>query len=272
MKHIEYSEIDSTNNEAKRRLAAAANPAALSALYGTVLTARRQTAGRGRLGKDFLSPGGDSIYISFILAPPDEAAHLQMITVAAAVAVCRAIEKTLGLRPGIKWVNDVFIDGKKICGILAEAVSDPRPGAVKAVILGIGININIPENDFPETLRASAGSLALPPDGRPRLLDALEKEVFACVRALKNPAALLGEYRARSFVVGKQIFVLKQTPGRPDSSDIPNSPNDPNKTDDPNKKTTPAAAIRITDDGGLEVKYEDGAREVLRSGEVSIRY
>jgi len=184
-----FDEIDSTNDEAKRRLRAGED------LLGSVIAADRQTAGRGRLGKSFASPGGDSIYASFVLKLPESLAE-QKITIFAAVAVCYAIEKTTSYRPAIKGVNDILAEGKKVCGILAESV----PGAV---VLGIGVNINLREDDLPDELREIAGSLNMDKVTRAHFFEELIGEVFRCMSAAEKAASaeaalLMDEYRARS--------------------------------------------------------------------------
>lgn len=260
---FEYDELDSTNDEAKRLVKKAVlegqkepSPSSLSLdeLYGSVVAARRQSAGKGRRGRAFFSPGGDSIYASFILRPPERPGE-QPITAFAAVAVCEAIERTTPCNPGIKWPNDILIDGKKVCGILAETVPD-------AVILGIGVNINLDENDLPESLRGTAGSLRLDAETRERFFDALVESVFRCTEDNKNrplcpnknrplcpisASALMDEYRARSILIGKPVHVLR------------------------GDGKAPATAIGVADDGSLVVQYEDGAVTALRSGEVSVR-
>ena len=178
IKILEYDELDSTNNEAKRLVRTARDSEMVdgaSSLYGTVVTAKMQTAGRGRMGKSFYSPGGDSIYASFILPPPADFAD-QRITLLAGEAVSEALEKTTRYKPEIKGVNDIIVDGLKVCGILTEAI----PGAV---IVGIGININIDENDFPDELKGVAGSLGLSTGEKAKLFDALTEAVFRIVGA-----------------------------------------------------------------------------------------
>ena len=186
---IHIGETDSTNDEAKRRLRAG------EALLGYVITAGMQTSGRGRFGKSFWSPGGDSVYASFIIDLPENLAE-QRITIYAAVAVCLALEKTTMYRPGIRGVNDLIVDKRKICGILAESV----PGAV---VLGIGVNINLDIDCFPEELREEAGSLNMEKETRARFFDALVEEVFRCMAIAENTdspeaASLMDEYKARS--------------------------------------------------------------------------
>jgi len=185
---FEYDEIDSTNNEAKRLIGAARS---VSSLYGrAVVTARRQSAGRGRNGKSFASPGGESIYASFILAPPENPAE-QRLTMVAAVAVCEAIEACTSYKPGIKWVNDIIVDTKKVCGILSELI----PGAV---VVGIGININIKNEDFPEELNGTAGSLVMESNARKKLFEKLVETVFRLMKRRETEeSAILEAYLAR---------------------------------------------------------------------------
>jgi len=253
-KLFSYEELDSTNNEAKRLLrntgaeSDAVGPIRMAAgpseLFGSVITARRQTKGRGRLGRSFESPGGDSVYASFIFEPPEDPAG-QRITAFAAVAVCLALERTTSYRPGIKWINDILIEGKKICGILAESV----PGAA---ILGIGVNINLKEDDLPYELREKADSLSMDEETRTRFFNALAEEVFRCMAVASAPdtdeaAGLMDEYRLRSVVLGKAV-VLEQ-----------------------GKEKRSAFCTGIADDGALIVSLEDGSVEELRSGEISVR-
>jgi BirA family biotin operon repressor/biotin-[acetyl-CoA-carboxylase] ligase len=231
---IEYEELDSTNDEAKRLVRAGT-----SELYGTVITARRQTAGRGRKGRGFLSPGSGgtqpgSIYASFILEPPENLAE-QFITALAAVAVCEAIEETTSYEPGIKWINDVLVDGKKICGILAESI----PGAV---ILGIGVNINLKIDDLPQELTDTVGSLKMDEKERQCFFNALVGNVFRCV-----PGSPMDAYRKRSILTGQNIIIIQGE----------------------NKR--PAKALGVADDGALIVEYEDGSVCELRTGEITVR-
>ena len=184
---LEYDKIDSTNEEAKRLVREAARRP-----FDTVITAKHQTAGKGRRGKRFFSPGGDSIYASFILKPPKEPAE-QLITAFAAVAVCEAIEQATDYRPRIKWLNDIYVGGKKVCGILAEGISG-------AAILGIGVNINIIEENFSDELRDIAGSLHMSREKRDRLFGDLIGRVFcyAAAEAGSSEAeALTKEYCRR---------------------------------------------------------------------------
>jgi BirA family biotin operon repressor/biotin-[acetyl-CoA-carboxylase] ligase len=174
-----YKTIDSTNAEAKRRISDAPSPEELP--FGNIIIAEEQTSGRGRRGRNFHSPLGGSIYISFILKPYGNIENSLMITIAAALAVCKAIEKVADptQTPKIKWVNDIFIDNKKICGILTEAVSDIESGQIETIVLGIGININIPKEAFPKEIVDIAGSLKLKPGERNSFVAHLIEEVYA---------------------------------------------------------------------------------------------
>jgi len=239
---IEYDELDSTNNEAKRMIRdSVSQKNKTAALYGTVVTARRQSAGRGRRGKGFLSPGGGSVYASFILKPPKNPAE-QRITALAAVAVCEAIESVTPCIPVIKWVNDILVDGKKVCGILAE--SDPY-----AVVLGIGVNINLDRTDLPDELKDVAGTLLMDREERASFFRILTEAVFRCLSegSAKETALLMAAYRKRSLLLGRTVVFTS------------------------GEEKRVATATGIADDGALIVQYESGATEELRSGEISLR-
>ncbi|MCD7871975.1 MAG: biotin--[acetyl-CoA-carboxylase] ligase, partial [Clostridiales bacterium] len=137
MKHkidvLYYPSVDSTNSCAKS-IAAGGDSRTL------LITADEQTAGRGRQGKSFYSPPKTGIYMTLVIHPDLPLQNAVTATTAASVAVCRAVEKLTRLKPEIKWVNDVYLNGNKICGILTEAVSDFEAGIVTSVIIGIGMN------------------------------------------------------------------------------------------------------------------------------------
>ena len=154
-----YRAIDSTNARAKAWARA-------GAAQGALVIAAGQTAGRGRLGRTFASPADAGLYMTVILWP--DGAALERLTIAAAVATCEAIEACTPYRPGIKWVNDLLLGEKKICGILAEAVTSPS-GARGAVV---GIGVNLAEGALPEE-----GA----PEGAGRLLPARGNAVTRCI-------------------------------------------------------------------------------------------
>ena len=225
--------------------------ACVDELYNVVVTARRQTAGRGRGGSVFISPGGDSIYVSFILKLPENPAT-QRITAFAALAVCLALEKTTLYRPDIKWINDVLVDGRKVCGILAEA-------GAHAVVLGIGVNINIDKKDLPDELLETAGVLCMGEKTRAKFFDALVEEVFRCTAISGD--TFMDEYRARSILIGKPIALFRrQSPEDAGSAAVLKD-----------VKSTSAFCEGIANDGALIVRYEDGSVEELRTSDVSVR-
>lgn len=233
-----FSVIDSTNSEAKRM-------AMEGAAHGTVLVAETQTAGRGRFGKSFYSPESTGLYMSVILKPGDTAiSDAQMITVAAAVVVSQAIERLTGHKPGIKWVNDLYLNDRKICGILTEAVSDFESGRVESIIIGIGINCAT--TDFPEELTQIAGSLGDSNLSRNRLAAIIATGLLKTFDRINDPE-IINEYKSRSIMIGKTITYLHQG------------------------SEHTAVVLDINNKGNLVVKNADGLVNIISSGEVSIK-
>lgn len=234
--------VSSTNTLLKKM-------AAEGAAEWTVLVAAHQTAGKGRLNRRFHSPDGTGLYLSILLRPKMSASESLFITTAAAVAVARTVEEVSGRTAGIKWVNDVFMDGRKICGILTEASFDMESGGLEYAVCGIGVNICPPQDGFPEEIRETAGSVfAVPPDGdmKNRIAAGIIQKLTEYYTAF--PAhGFLEEYQKRSVVVGKNITVIGKGEARE------------------------AIALAIDSDCRLIVRYTDGSEEALRSGEVSIR-
>lgn len=145
-----YDRVDSTNREAKE-LASAGAPS------GSLVVAEEQAGGKGRLGKGWFSPWGMGIWCSVILRPDVNIGQAHLITMLTAVAVASAVEKDLGVKPGIKWPNDLLVDGKKICGILTEMSAEMEN--ISYLVVGLGINANIPSSAFPGELKDTATSL-----------------------------------------------------------------------------------------------------------------
>lgn len=152
-KTIELLNTTTSTQEDARRLAEAGAP------EGTIVLAEEQTGGRGRMGKKFFSPFGKGIWMSILLRPKQPLHLTQQLTLLTGVAVRRAILKTTGVEAGIKWPNDLLIDGKKICGILLESATEDD--MVRYCIAGIGISVNLKEEDYPEELRSIATSLRI---------------------------------------------------------------------------------------------------------------
>lgn len=257
-----FKTVESTNLTAKK-MALDGAPA------GTVVIAEEQTKGRGRMGRSFYSPPAGGIYMSFILAPRFDVSKSVLITTAASVAVCKAIEEATGISCRIKWVNDIYKDEKKICGILTEAVTDFESGHIEYIVLGIGINYNTPKSAFPKDISGVAGSLfedafaqkisrnAKPADGitRNRLIAEVINQVLAINERLES-RDFIPEYKRRSFVLGKEILIIP-TAGPDGERSL--------------KDGIPATAVDIDGDGGLVVRHTDGSLQTLNTGEVSIR-
>ena len=233
------NETDSTNNYAKRL-------ALNGESHGTLIAANHQTSGRGRMGHNFESPAGKGLYMSLILRPNCSAEKFQMITVADAVAVCLAVEE---LYPescgtlGIKWVNDVYMRGKKICGILTEAVTGFESGEIESVITGIGINVS--HWNFPAEA-GNAGSIFDDDNmifGRDELCARVADYVMAFAENLDSPE-IISEYRERSILTGREISFMK------------------------GERKCYGHVQGIDDSGGLVILNQAGEIETLRSGEV----
>lgn len=234
-----YDTLESTNRTAKLL-------ALEGAAHGTLVLAGGQTAGRGRLGRSFTSPAGKGVYCSVVLRPPLPAANAQTATIGAAVAVCRAVQMLCGLELAIKWVNDLYYRGKKVCGILTEAGTDLESGQLEWLVVGIGLNLTTSPADWPEELARTAGSLypgGPAPVSRAVLAGAIARELLSLCPAFD----CLDEYRARCFVPGHWVTVCTGA------------------------ETYAARALSIDDAGRLVVEREGGRQIALQHGEVSIR-
>lgn len=229
-----YESIDSTNNQAKRIIVDGDSKPLL-------VVGEEQTAGRGRQGKSFYSPAKTGIYMSLVVHPMAKLQNAVTATTAASVAVCKAIEKLTDVTPQIKWVNDVYVDGKKICGILTEAVTDFETQTVASVIIGIGVNLKT--HTFPSDVQ-NASCLEAPVK-RAEFIATVANELNGIVTG--DYEAFIDYYRSHSMIVGKEINFIK------------------------NGIVIPATAVGIDDVGGLEVVLADGTHETLRSGEITVR-
>ena len=223
---ITVEEETKSTNTALRAMAEAGAP------EGTVYIAQGQTGGRGRMGRSFFSPAGTGLYLSLLLRPtawePTRAAQL---TAAAAAAMCEAIRQVTGKEPGIKWVNDLLLDGKKICGILTEASFSMESGVLEYAVLGLGVNVYLPEGGFPGQLREIAGEFLN------RFLEGYEHP---------EDRHFLDVYRRRSIAVGREVTVLSGGWERR------------------------AFAFGLDDDCRLLVRYPDGTEQALSYGEIRI--
>ena len=237
-----FDEISSTNLEARQ---AAVNG---SAGHGSFVVALEQTAGRGRRGSEFYSPKGTGIYLSVVLEPNETLEGSLLITTAAATAVYKAVRKVCGIELGIKWVNDLYRDGKKVCGILTEAVTDFESGNIEYAIVGIGLNLYVEKEKFSRELLDVAGGIY--PDSksadkadRNRLVAEIVNSLLEETRNLQ----LSKEYVEHNIVPGKDILILD------------------------NKKSRSATALEICPDGKLLVRETDGSQNRLSFGEISIK-
>ncbi len=235
-----YSTITSTNTLAK-------SMAIEGALDRTIIVADQQTEGRGRYGKSFFSPSKTGIYMSIIMKPNIKLVDSQLITIYTSVAVCKAIETLTNLSPKIKWVNDIFLNNKKICGILTEAISDFESGSIESIIIGIGINVKTAEEDFPEELKDIAGSLFAEDISRNMIIAEILNEIFKNLEGIKEED-LIKDYKDRSFVLGMEINY------------------------DKGDETIFATAIDINEKGNLVVRRRDNTLDTLYSGEIHIRW
>lgn len=230
-----YKKIDSTNSFAKKLLKSGLKTPA-------IITADTQTQGRGRLGRSFYSPKKTGIYMSVIVFPDIQIYNAVSITTAAAVAVVRAIKHFAPLDLKIKWVNDIFLNNRKVCGILTETSSSGLDDT-NGIIIGVGINLTT--TSFPQDIAHSATSLNCDLIKRNQLVAQIAKELFGVCKDLSEHT-YMDEYRKYSLVLGKEIEYSKD-----------------------GKKTT-AKAIGVEDDGGLVVEHHDKTKSVLTSGEISV--
>ncbi|MBR5155812.1 MAG: biotin--[Clostridia bacterium] len=230
--------INSTNSYAKY-LAKSGSP------HETVVIADSQTEGRGRLGREFFSPEGTGIYMSILLKPEKIAIPMSFLTVAAGVAVCRVLNNISKTPAEIKWVNDIFMCQKKVCGILAEITNDSIKGTIDNIIVGIGLNVTTPDQVFPGKLGNVAGSVFPENISRNEIIAYIINELRT-IYIENNIQKLIDEYKAYSLVLNKRINFTK------------------------NGETFTGTAIDINMEGNLIARLENGEKVVLKSGEISL--
>lgn len=234
VKWYRYETVDSTNNEARRLIQnGILTPPA-------VIIAEKQTAGRGRQGKTFYSPADTGIYMSIIMDFPQTTKDAALLTVRTSVAVSDAILEETGIETGIKWVNDLYLGTRKICGILTESVlSGPKRYAI------IGIGINVSTENFPAELEQKAGSLGTEASC---CMNSLPNTILAHVlRIAEYEDNEIETYKKRSVVLGKDISYEREgvlQTGR---------------------------AIEIDETGALIIDLGGGNRDRIQSGEISLK-
>ena len=231
-----FDEIDSTSSEARRYAACGGSGAAL-------FLADRQSGGRGRMGRSFYSPNGTGVYLSLLLPLPENSDDAVFITSAASVAVRRAILDVTGRSVGIKWVNDLYLNGRKVCGILCESMAEQG-----SVIIGIGVNLY--PSELPEDISDIAGAVLDSDEGtvpREDLAVTIVKELLSILRDLRG-SSFMDEYREHSIVLGKEIRYVQ------------------------NGISNVGVATHIDEYGHLYVRNAMGETRVLSSGEISVKF
>ncbi len=240
-----FHTIDSTNSACKKIASEEKNKK-------TIVVASKQTSGKGRRGREFVSPDG-GIYFSLLIDSHNSNDDNLLITSIAAVAVSRAIKKVCGIESKIKWVNDVFIEDKKVCGILTEGVIDMEVGKIKSMVVGIGINFSTKVDKFPKEIRDIVTSIYKNeqsiPNGvsRTKLVKEIVCEIYNIWERLPN-RDFLNEYRERSNVIGENVTIYNR-----------------------DNTVQTGVAKNIDDNAHLIVELEDKSQIKLSTGEVTLR-
>lgn len=235
-----FDSIDSTNNRAKE--------IALTAPRGSnaLVIADTQTGGKGRRGRSFVSPRGKGIYMSLLCYPDGSADRAVAITAFAAVAACRVIERMCGVSPKIKWVNDIFLGGRKIAGILTEGSVNMEEGCFDYAVIGIGINVRRTDfgdlSDIATDIESEIGVCL----NRAELAAGIAEEMLRGIATVGSPE-VAEEYRRRQLVIGRRVRVLKPT------------------------EEYTATVLGVTDSCELHLRLDNGKEELLATGEVSLK-
>lgn len=234
---FEYNICDSTNSRAREYVLSGGD---LPALF----FASSQSAGRGRRGKSFYSPDATGLYMTLAIPYENNSRNNVTLTTAVSVAVLRALSPITKKRLSIKWVNDILADGKKVAGILCETACDPQTKIIKAIIIGIGVNLTT--SIFPDDISDTATCLCEELPDRKTIALSICDELFK-VLYKEDSASVMEFYRKESAVIGRDIFYIK------------------------NGIRYDAKAISIDDAGGLIVTHPDGTKATLTSGEITLR-
>lgn len=248
-----YGTVDSTNTVCLKRISGEEHTLDRRQVYAAIAGA--QTQGRGRRGRSFFSPDGTGLYMSILLRPAAMTSDQAMrFTTIAAVATAEAIEAVSARAASIKWVNDIYVDGRKVCGILTEASFNPEDGTLDYAVVGIGINVYEPVGGFPDDISDRAGSVTksnceevvIENGGRNRLAAEILSRFFSYLADFSE--RYVEEYKRRCFVTGMDVDVVKA-----------------------GAEPVSARVLGVDDECHLMVRYEDGTTETLSSGEISIR-
>lgn len=215
---------------------------------GCVVISSAQTQGRGRLGRSFFSPGSTGVYMSVLLRPACSPEDCVLITTAAAVAVCEALSLCGAADAQIKWVNDVFLNGKKVCGILTEAGFSGKGSSLDYAVLGVGVNFYAPCGGFPEDIKNIAGAVfSEEKQGRKNEFIAAFLNSFFKYYDKLSLREHIPFYRERCFVLGREINLISEN------------------------EATPATAMDIDENCNLVVELQNGERLCVGTGEISLR-
>lgn len=239
-----YSEVTSTNDIAKEL--------AMTSQNDMVIVSDYQTIGRGRRGRVFYSPKGTGLYMSLLIHPKMDISKATQLTCMAAVAVCRAIEAFTEVKPSIKWVNDIFAGDRKICGILTEGHTSIEDGSLEYVVVGIGINLYMPRDGFPDDIKKTAGVLFENGQTRENVknsLCALIIKEFWNLYLQGDNAEFIEDYRGHSNLIGNYVKIMNAGSAGGVSY---------------------GKVKGIDDDCHLVVEYDDGTVDSLSTGEVSV--
>ena len=237
-----YESIDSTNKRAK--------DIALEEQEGTIIISEEQVDGKGRLGRDWISPKGKGIWMSIILKPEVDPIKVAKITLIGAAAVYKGLNN-MNIDSTIKWPNDILIDGKKICGILTEMSCELN--MINYVVMGIGINVNLDGNNIPEDLREKATSIKISQKksvNRKELLANILnefEELYIPFKDKGNISESIKICRENCALIGKEVKIIKD------------------------EKIKIGRALDINEDGQLVIEFKGGVVENVFSGEVSVR-
>ena len=231
--------VDSTNNYLKQQSVID------SGQGGLVVISNEQTAGRGRFGRSFYSPNGSGIYMSLLLRPHECSIQQSLkFTTIAAAAVCEALEDAGG-EPEIKWVNDIYMKGRKVCGILTEGAADLESGYLDHAVLGIGVNVYEPESGFPDEIKDIAGGVfsSRETDVKNKIASGILNRFYALC---KNESGYIDSYREHSMIIGETVDIKRGS-------------------------ATERVKVRdIDDECALVVEYKNGTVKRFTSGEISI--
>lgn len=237
---IRLQSVDSTNRYAKRL-------ALEGAAHKTLVMAEEQTQGRGRRGRNWISPAGEGIFMTLILRPDMSPDRVPMLSLHTALAVCLAISRATGMEAKIKWPNDIVLGGRKVCGMLLEMDADVNQ--VRSVVAGIGINVH--QTHFPEEIAHTASSLDLACGKRLSRMEVVRAflaafdEVEEMSKA--NEGLFMEAYRAASATLGQRVQVISLT------------------------GTFTGTALDVTESGSLSVLDEEGQRHEVLAADVSVR-